>query len=74
MGKNRKWALATKAKGHPKYNATCTKIEERGKTSWEKPPLKIQCNQKRRGRKNTVAKKSCPSLQDDHAKSETSAQ
>ena len=41
MGKNRKWAPTTKAKGHPKYNATCIKIEERGKTSWEKPPLKI---------------------------------
>jgi len=48
MGTNRKWALETKAKGHPKYCVTCTKIEERGKTSWEKPPLKIQCNQKKR--------------------------
>jgi len=73
MGKNRKWALETKAKGHPKYCVTCTKIEERGKTLWEKAPLKIQCNQKKRGRK-TVAKKQCPSLQDDHAESKTSAQ
>ena len=73
MGKNRKWALETKAKGHPKYFVTCTKIEERGKTSWEKPPLKIQCNQTKRERK-TVAKQQCPSLQDDHVERRTSAQ
>lgn len=67
--------LATKAKGHPKYNATCTKIEERGKTSWEPPPLPSKYNViKRKEEEKTVAKKLCPSLQDDHAESETSAQ
>ena len=73
MGKNRKWALATKAKGHPKYSATCTKIEERGKTSWEKPPSKYNVI-KRKEEEKRVAKQLCPSLQDDRAESETPAQ
>ena len=73
IGKNRKWALETKAKGHPKYNATYTKIEERGKPHGENPPSKYNVI-KRKEEEKTVAKQLCPSLQDDRAKSETFAQ
>ena len=73
MGKNRKWALGTKAKGHPKYNATFTKIEEGGKTTWENPPLK--CNViERKEEEKIVSKQLFPSLQDNRVESETSTQ
>ena len=73
MGKKRKWALATKAKGHPKYSATCTKIEERGKTSWENPPPKYNVI-KGKEEEKTVVEQLCPSLQDNRIESETSSQ
>jgi hypothetical protein len=38
-----------------------------------KPPLKVQCIKNEEGKKQ-VAKKLCPSLQDDRAGSGTSAQ
>jgi hypothetical protein len=60
---------------YPLYNASkneTLKIEERGKTSWEKPPPPPQStmHQKKEEGRKAVAKKLCPSLQDDHKKVE----
>jgi hypothetical protein len=61
---------------YPLYNAskneTLKKIEERGKTSWEKLSLKVQCIKNEEGTK-PIAKQLCPSLQDNHAGSGTYA-
>jgi hypothetical protein len=60
---------------YPLYNASkneILKIEERGKTSWETPLLKVQCIKNEEERK-AIAKPLCPSLQDDCVVSGTSS-
>jgi hypothetical protein len=69
--------------GHVRYplhnaskNETLKKWRKEGKYHGNPPPpplLKVQCIKKEEGRK-VVAKKFCPSLQDDHMGSGTSSQ
>ena len=49
------------------------KLRKEGKPRGKNPPSKYNVI-KRKEEEKTVAKQLCPSLQDDHAESETSAQ